>query len=1005
MNSNKQLYYFSLLLALVIHGPMLFISFEQTYDAYVHIFFAEHYAHHWFDQWNYKWYTGFTVTSYPPMTHQVIALASKLVGLKGGFILCALISVLIFIRGVFYFSRLWVSERSAAYAACAASLCSSYVEALHIFGQLPSITGIAILLNTLPVIYQWIRFSGKRRFALSLVLLSIITCTHHVTTIFGMVFFIFPVIGLALLDNAVARGDAMHVRGFLISLRKDFFRLLFFGISILVITVLSIFPYWYWSKSDPISQVPIPHGSRDSFIEVMSSGLIFFLIPWGLMLLFLPFLAQAIFKKRNIFLGISLTLAFVLGTGGTTPIPRALLGDTAFDILTLDRFTYWATILSLPFWGDFLYQLIQGSLKDYLVARIRPIGFKLLLMTLSALVIASAIFIMNIGFFKPFQPTKIDIKPIQNFLLSDNHAQWRYLTLGFGDQVAWLAANTEALSIDGNYHSARRLPEMTTRVVERLENAKYQGLQGLGALHQFLALPEKYNLKYIFNNDKFYEPILYFSGWNNVQRLENNIEVWEKPDVSPLADILPRKNIPRYQQLMWSIIPMSVLLLFLIGLLISHLFSIPFEKEYDFRVPAYQDSWIKHLIWAVMILSVAALWSIGAYITHRPHHSATNIIVAYFDAIDYKYFDKAYSYFDPQSRPEKEQILLDISLEDGIANSYGKLNSIRTDINYADDQQSAIATVQAEWMTSLKLYQTTHLMDLVNRDGKWYIIPPEHEKRIPPKTTATTATYQFSSLGKREAIINTTDHTDILDRPDITIKQSRLISNHAKYHVIGEIMNTDVVPAYLTVSAILLDEQENEILSYHVKDVVKHRLLPKETTAFRIDFDEIAVQACMRIFNSNYQESDDPWRYLKKPVAAKLSVKSLVTDENHYPFFGIQDVSISNQLIKFDLYNYGSEGVNIPASLTSMYHQDGSIAWVQTDYMESEIRALRQKQQRIVIPTINDITIISNLTNDDYKINGSVPVSIYPEASQATIHSFEAEEFLINIKAHGYIIK
>ncbi len=1005
MNPNKQLYYFSILLALVIHGPMLFISFEQTYDAYVHIFFAEHYASHWFDQWNYKWYTGFTVTSYPPMIHQLIAVASLLVGLKGGFILCALISILLFIRGVFYFSRLWVTERSAAYAACAASLCSSYVEAIHIFGQLPSITGIAILLNTLPVIYQWIRYGGARLFMLSLVLLSIITCTHHVTTIFGMVFFIFPVIGLALIDKTLERGEALHVKGFLISLKIDFFRLLCFGISTLLVTIFSIFPYWYWSKSDPISQVPIPHGSRDSFIEVMSSGLIFFIIPWGLMLLFLPFLFKSVFKKRNIFLGISLTLAFILGTGGTTPIPRVLLGSTAFDILTLDRFTYWATILSLPFWGEFLHQLIQGGLKDYLLLRIKPLGYKLLLVMLSVFMISSTIFIMNIGFFRPFQPSKIEVKPILNFLSSDNHDEWRYLTLGFGDQVAWLAANTNALSIDGNYHSARRLPEMTTRVVERLENAKYQGLQGLGALHQFLAQPEKYNLKYIFNNDKFYEPILYFSGWNNVQRLENNIEVWEKPDVSALPDILPRKDIPKYQQLMWSLIPMSVLLIFLIGLITSHIFSIKYIHRYDFQMPTYTDSWFKHIFWAVLITFSTMIWSSIQYMNQKAHQSAENIIIAYFDAIDYKYFDKAYTYFDPLTRPEKEQVLLDISLEDGIANSFGKLNAIKTDIQYAEDKLTATATVEAEWMTSLKLYATSHELSLVQRNERWYIISPEQEKRIPPRTTATTPSYQFSSLGKREAIINTTHHVDILDRPDIAIKQSALISYQGKYHVIGELMNTDVVPSYLTVFATLYDAQGEEILSYYVKDIMKHRLLPKESTAFRIDFEEIAIQHCMKTFKSAYIDGDNPWSYLAKPVKARLSVKSLVTDEELYPFFGIQNLEINDQDLYFDVYNYGSDGVNIPASLTTIYNQENKAKWVQADYFDSEIRALRHKPQHITIPDLDSITIISVLMESAYLINGYPPSHKYRADSQSQNPMIQNNDYQIDIKAHGYLIK
>ncbi len=58
------------LLALAIHGPLLVMELPATtsYDANLHIFFASHYAHHWFDPWNEKWFGGFSQTTYPPLT-------------------------------------------------------------------------------------------------------------------------------------------------------------------------------------------------------------------------------------------------------------------------------------------------------------------------------------------------------------------------------------------------------------------------------------------------------------------------------------------------------------------------------------------------------------------------------------------------------------------------------------------------------------------------------------------------------------------------------------------------------------------------------------------------------------------------------------------------------------------------------------------------------------------------------------------------------------------------
>ena len=188
------------------------------------------------------------------------------------------------------------------------------------------------------------------------------------------------------------------------------------------------------------------------------------------MLILLPYIFYRFYSKRYLFFGLSITLLFILGTGGTTPFPKLFLGETAFNILTLDRFTLWASIMSLPLFGEFGYRLVEGDLKERMQERFGAVYHRLVGGTLAGLFLFMAIFTMSLGYFRPSQPQKIKMLPIVNFLSQDQHDHWRYLTLGFGDQMAWLASQTNALSVDGNYHSARRLPELTTRAVERLEN-------------------------------------------------------------------------------------------------------------------------------------------------------------------------------------------------------------------------------------------------------------------------------------------------------------------------------------------------------------------------------------------------------------------------------------------------------------------------------------------------------------------------------------------------------
>ena len=97
--SNKNPYLLvtlALAMGLLFHGTSIYTTLEGTYDFYVHIFFGDHYARSWFEPWEPRWYTGFALTSYPPLAHQLIGLFSLIGGLKFGafaLIFCILIGL------------------------------------------------------------------------------------------------------------------------------------------------------------------------------------------------------------------------------------------------------------------------------------------------------------------------------------------------------------------------------------------------------------------------------------------------------------------------------------------------------------------------------------------------------------------------------------------------------------------------------------------------------------------------------------------------------------------------------------------------------------------------------------------------------------------------------------------------------------------------------------------------------------------------------------------------
>src|ERR1700758_428564 len=189
------------LVALAVHGPLLLMQLPSgSFDANFHIFLASHYAHHWFNPWNEKWFAGFSQTTYPPLTHQWIALVSNVAGLKMSYMLVQLVAVLLLPVGIFRFARIWVDDRAASYAALGSVFLGALAFLIYQAGQLATITSAALYLNALPYFYEWSTQGLGRSFVKGVVVSLAAAAAHHVTLIFGAVLFAGPVLWVVCMD-------------------------------------------------------------------------------------------------------------------------------------------------------------------------------------------------------------------------------------------------------------------------------------------------------------------------------------------------------------------------------------------------------------------------------------------------------------------------------------------------------------------------------------------------------------------------------------------------------------------------------------------------------------------------------------------------------------------------------------------------------------------------------------------------------------------------------------
>jgi hypothetical protein len=537
-----------LMVAFAVHLPLLLMKLPlQSYDANFHIFFASHYVHHWFDPWNAKWYAGFSQTTYPPLPQQWIALLSRILGLDMAYMAVQFAAILLLAVGVYRFSKLWVNERAASLAALASVFVGSESFLVYSAGQLSTTTAAPLYLNALPYLYEWVRHGKWRSFVKGTALFAAAAAAHHATLLFGSMFFAVPVLALVFLERN--DGERTPTSDFII---RTVVISLVVGAAIAVV----LLPFWIALIHNPVTQTPIPHPSRANYILSPEWGLNYFIIPWGALILVLPFIVirgSAIVRLRPLLLGF--WVAFLIGLGGTTPAGHLLLGR-AYEVLTMERFAYWATLLALPFVGLLAAELIDRFRWRAIVGL--SIG--------AALTCGLAVGWVS---YHPADAATFKVDSVAAWLDRDGHDKYRYITLGFGNKVARLAILTDASSVDGEWNSGRTLPELNENGAGSLSNSKYFAKAGLDALRAMLYHADHYGLKWVFVKDPYYDPLLSFAGWRRVDDLEDKtIIVWSKEGAPPAVPLNSAQIPPRWQGLMWGTLPFGSSILAILVVLI-----------------------------------------------------------------------------------------------------------------------------------------------------------------------------------------------------------------------------------------------------------------------------------------------------------------------------------------------------------------------------------------------------------------------------------------------------
>jgi hypothetical protein len=156
-----------------------------------------------------------------------------------------------------------------------------------------------------------------------------------------------------------------------------------------------------------------------------------------------------------------------------------------------------------------------------------------------------------------------------------------------------------------------------------------------------------------------------------------------------------------------------------------------------------------------------------------------------------------------------------------------------------------------------------------------------------------------------------------VEAPHIRIVDMHPVDRADGVVILGELLNEDVVPAYVSVAATLLSKDQSPIATEGSFDKISHLLLPKQVTPFLIKFPNVPLSEVGSV------------RMMPLSAIVSASADPVIEIENEHlnPAPG---ASLTGQLT-----NQSGQVVNVAHVLGTFYDKTGQVVWVADQYIDS----------------------------------------------------------------------
>ncbi|HTV15858.1 MAG TPA: hypothetical protein VME68_14150 [Acidobacteriaceae bacterium] len=228
----------------------------------------------------------------------------------------------------------------------------------------------------------------------------------------------------------------------------------------------------------------------------------------------------------------------------------------------------------------------------------------------------------------------------------------------------------------------------------------------------------------------------------------------------------------------------------------------------------------------------------------------------------------------------------------------------------ADDAEMML---KITWSSVVGPFESRRDLHLVRNGDRWAVNwPIEKTPQVPPQVIPVNyLRWDVIYRGPGDDF-----GTQDVEAPHVRIVDMHPVNRAEGTVVMGELLDDDVVPAFVSVRATLLTKSGAIIASESSFDMISHTLLPKQVTPFLIDFPNVDLSQVGSI--------------RMEPVSVLVSASAdPVVEILNQQYNSGPGASLTGQLS-----NQSGQTVNIAHVLSTFYDKDGQVVWVAGQYVD-----------------------------------------------------------------------